>query len=539
MNFLASSTNLRRTMAFIAVCFVVLTLGVIGNAVVARHYAKNGQRQTATLTEDFVPGLVSLARVQEAALKLHSVVLQFALARDDAAMAAQSQAFAAEMKLISGHIADLSKVAKGGDAERHIADVVQAVDGYAAAAKRFQSQLAAGDFETAMATLDKEVAAGQTTLEARIDALSESFSGLAQSAAIGTAALIADSARLTTWTATGMTIVTVVLMTIALAGGIGVARRLLSVATALDDGAQRVTQSAVQVAASSESLASGANEQAASLEESSASLEELSSMTKRNAESAVSAKELAAQTRAAADTGVADMEEMRRAMRAIQDSSSDISKIIKTIDEIAFQTNILALNAAVEAARAGEAGMGFAVVAEEVRNLAQRSANSAKETATKIQDSMQKSEHGAAISEKVANSLQQILDRARKVDTLVAEIAGASREQSDGLVQVNLAVSQMDSITQSNAATAEESASAAAEMRAQSASLQQLVADMRALAGASGKQPHLIAPTVTAHAPAEIPARAAVARSAAPVRTPAVKRSISATPAPAASPTLF
>ncbi len=475
-------------MAFITVCFVVLTLGVIGNAVVARHYAKNGQRQTATLTGNFVPGLVALAHVQESALKLHTVVLQFALARDDAAMSAQSQAFAAQMQQTSQYITTLGQAAKGGDAENYIGDVVQAVDAYAAAAKRFQTQLSGGDFETAMATLDKDVAAGQTLLESRLRALSASFSELAQGAGARTNALIVESERLTTWTATGMTIISVVLMTIALTGGVKVSRRLLAVATALDEGAQRVTQSAVQVAASSESLASGANQQAASLEETSASLEELSSMTKRNAESAGSAKELATQARAAADTGAADMEEMRRAMHAIEESSSDISKIIKTIDEIAFQTNILALNAAVEAARAGEAGMGFAVVAEEVRNLAQRSANSAKETAAKIQDSMQKSEHGAAISEKVAQSLQQILDRARKVDSLVAEIAGASREQSDGLVQVNLAVSQMDSITQSNAATAEESASAAAEMRAQSGSLQQLVADLRALAGARGAQ---------------------------------------------------
>ncbi len=254
-----------------------------------------------------------------------------------------------------------------------------------------------------------------------------------------------------------------------------------SVATALTAGADQTAAAARQVSSSSQSLAEGSSEQAASLEETSASLEEISGMTKRNAESATQAKDLAGQTRVAADTGAADMEEMKRAMDAIKGSSDDISKIIKTIDEIAFQTNILALNAAVEAARAGEAGMGFAVVAEEVRNLAQRSAQSAKETAGKIEDSVRKSEHGVEICGKVAQSLGEIVAKARQVDTLVAEIAQASKEQTQGIEQVNTAVSQMDQVTQSNAAGAEESAAAAEELSAQSVVLQESVAELLAL----------------------------------------------------------
>jgi hypothetical protein len=254
-----------------------------------------------------------------------------------------------------------------------------------------------------------------------------------------------------------------------------------AVATALSAGADQTAAAAGQVSSSSQSLAEGSSEQAASLEETSASLEEISGMTKRNAENATQAKDLAGQTRAAADTGAADMEEMKRAMDAIKGSSDDISKIIKTIDEIAFQTNILALNAAVEAARAGEAGMGFAVVAEEVRNLAQRSAQSAKETAGKIEDSVKKSDHGVQICGKVAQSLSEIVGKARQVDTLVAEIAQASKEQTQGIEQVNTAVSQMDKITQSNAAGAEESAAAAEELSAQAVVLQESVVDLLAL----------------------------------------------------------
>jgi methyl-accepting chemotaxis protein len=204
-------------------------------------------------------------------------------------------------------------------------------------------------------------------------------------------------------------------------------------------------------------------------------------MTKRNAASAQEAKDLSNQTRAAADLGASHMEQMRLAMDEIKASSDDIAKIIKTIDEIAFQTNILALNAAVEAARAGEAGMGFAVVAEEVRSLAQRSARSAKETAGKIEVAISKSEQGVRISGSVAQSLNEIVQKARKVDVLIAEIAQASSEQSQGIGQVNGAISQMDKITQSNAANAEETAAASEELNAQALSMQDSVSDLRKL----------------------------------------------------------
>jgi methyl-accepting chemotaxis protein len=245
-------------------------------------------------------------------------------------------------------------------------------------------------------------------------------------------------------------------------------------------------------------LAEGSSEQAASIEETSSSLEELSSMTKRNADNSQKANELSRQTRTAADKGVADMQEMNTAMAAIKASSDDIAKIIKTIDEIAFQTNILALNAAVEAARAGEAGMGFAVVADEVRNLAQRSAQAAKETAAKIEGAISKTGQGVTLSGKVAEALNDIVTKARQVDELAAEVAGASREQTEGITQINTAVGQMDKVTQSNAASAEESAAAAQELNAQAEIMKQSVAELLRLVGgqalASPAQP-----TVSSH----------------------------------------
>ena len=232
---------------------------------------------------------------------------------------------------------------------------------------------------------------------------------------------------------------------------------------------------ASQITQSAQALADGASTQAASLEETAASLEEISSMTKRNAQSAGEAKTLSTQTRATADAGAAHMQTMQAAMEAIKSASTDVTKILKTIDEIAFQTNILALNAAVEAARAGEAGAGFAVVAEEVRSLAQRSAQAARDTATKIEDSTAKSQEGVRISAEVATNFETIQQQIQKLDRLVAEIATASSEQHAGLAQLNQAVAQMDKVTQENAATAEESAAAAAELKAHAGEISGIV----------------------------------------------------------------
>jgi len=212
-------------------------------------------------------------------------------------------------------------------------------------------------------------------------------------------------------------------------------------------------------------------------------------MTKSNAENAQKANDLAREARAAADKGAEDMRAMNQAMDAIKVSSDDIAKIIKTIDEIAFQTNILALNAAVEAARAGEAGMGFAVVAEEVRSLAQRSAQAAKETAAKIEGAILKTAQGVGISQKVATALNEIVAKARQVDELASEVASASRQQTQGITQINTAVGQMDKVTQSNAASAEESAAAAQELNSQAILMKEAVTALTRLVGDGQKEP--------------------------------------------------
>lgn len=265
--------------------------------------------------------------------------------------------------------------------------------------------------------------------------------------------------------------------------GRGAQQVLKRVSKTLGEASDQVSASAGEVSSASQMLAQGASEQAASLEETSASIEEINSQAKRNGDNANDARGLAQEAREATDQGTAQMREMVDAMDAIKTSSNNIAKIVKTIDEIAFQTNILALNAAVEAARAGEAGAGFAVVADEVRNLAQRAALAAKETTESIDDSIRKSARGAELSSKVAQDLDRIAGKARQVADLVVEIATASREQSEGLGQVGTAMSQMDKVTQANAGSAEETAASAEELKSQASVLESAVGELVRLIG--------------------------------------------------------
>ncbi|HEV2134603.1 MAG TPA: methyl-accepting chemotaxis protein [Terracidiphilus sp.] len=251
----------------------------------------------------------------------------------------------------------------------------------------------------------------------------------------------------------------------------------------LSEGAGQVASAANQISSSSQQLAQGASEQAASLEETSASSEEINSMARKNAENSQSANGLVMQAQQNIDETNQSLESMIVAMGDIKASSDKVAKIIKVIDEIAFQTNILALNAAVEAARAGEAGMGFAVVADEVRNLAQRCAQAAKDTAALIEESITKSNDGKAKVDQVAVAIRAITDQSAKIKTLVDEVSLGSQEQTRGIEQVAKAISMMEQVTQQSAANAEESAAAAEELTAQASALMEVVHQLSAMVG--------------------------------------------------------
>jgi methyl-accepting chemotaxis protein len=246
----------------------------------------------------------------------------------------------------------------------------------------------------------------------------------------------------------------------------------------LNESAQQVVAASNQLSASAQQLSQGSAEQASSLEETSSTMQESASMLQQNTANTSQAAGLSKQATQSAGKGGTEMQEVMRSMQEIKKSSDQIAKIIKVIDDIAFQTNILALNAAIEAARAGEAGMGFAVVADEVRNLAQRSAQAAKDTTAIIETNIELSGKGMAVAERAREALNEINTQANKVNELMEEIAAAGQEQTQGVEQVNKALIQVETVTQQNAASAEESASAAEELNAQADSLRQIVLEL-------------------------------------------------------------
>ncbi len=252
---------------------------------------------------------------------------------------------------------------------------------------------------------------------------------------------------------------------------------------------EEVTRAAMQVSDTSSALSQGATEQAASLEEITSSMGEIGSQTRLNAENSNLANTLAHEARDAAERGNREMTSLNDAMTEINESSKSISKIIKVIDEIAFQTNLLALNAAVEAARAGRHGKGFAVVAEEVRNLAARSATAAKETSELIENSIKTVDRGTELVSKTGDALSEIQSSSVKVTDIIGEITTSSNEQAQGISQINEGLTQIDKVTQTNTASAEESASAAEELSSQSSQLRDLVGKFR-LSGNSGLISH-------------------------------------------------
>ncbi|MBN1103419.1 MAG: cache domain-containing protein [Deltaproteobacteria bacterium] len=267
-----------------------------------------------------------------------------------------------------------------------------------------------------------------------------------------------------------------------------ITRPIKQVIDKLTEGAEQVSSASAQVSSASQSLAGGASQQAAAIEETSSSLEEMSSMIRHNADNAQQADGLMKTASEIIDKASVSLDEMSTSMGDIRKASEETSKIIKTIDEISFQTNLLALNAAVEAARAGDAGAGFAVVANEVRTLAMRAAEAARNTADLIDGTVNKVKDGSDLMVRTNKAFSEVSRSTGRVGELLAEIAAASTEQAQGIEHLSKAVAEMDKVVQDNAASAEESASASEEMNAQAEQIKGMVDELYALVGGRSEE---------------------------------------------------
>jgi methyl-accepting chemotaxis protein/methyl-accepting chemotaxis protein-1 (serine sensor receptor) len=438
---------------------------------------------------NYTPKKIALiGEIQSNIYKMRSCqrgVMMFAMYNLPAKVKSNKEEFESRAASVGQMLADVQPMLVTELGRNSVAAMQTELPNFEAYFEQVAGAAAAGDAAGALSIYNDHSSKALDIVEKAADAVvASNKQAIAQATTVG-----AQSVTAAWWITSILLILILVMGPIALLMLRNTSKQLRSLASDLAEGAEQIISASSQVASSSQGLAQGASEQAASLEETSASSEEITSMTRKNAENSQTAAGMMSEVDRNITQGNQTLGQMVTSMREITSSSDKISKIIKVIDEIAFQTNILALNAAVEAARAGEAGMGFAVVADEVRNLAQRSAQAAKDTAALIEESIAKSNEGSAKLQQVTVVIQAVTESATKVKTLVDDVSLGSQEQTRGIEQISKAISQMDQVTQGTAANAEQSASASEEMSAQAEALNHIVVQLRSLVGSDETQP--------------------------------------------------
>jgi methyl-accepting chemotaxis protein len=455
-------------------CVGSLAAGYLVFFIMIQWTSRTTESHLETVSKSVYPAAFSIEHAQAGFQKLNKDYKDAVLQQDQKALAAADD----DAELVSSQLANASdKTAFDPALQAQVADVAKKFASLESRSKSVYTQMvvtpdAATDAQAQMSSL--------TTDRKEVEQLL-----LTLSDCIGTKAFQAQLDQVSSSNSRQRTLALLLFLG-AVAFGIGtitviekqVSSPLRDLANRLADGAMQVDSAASEVSNSGASLADGASQQAASLEETSASSHEISAMAQRSSEDCKSTSDLVAMSQKKFDDTNRSMRELVKAMEEISASSDKVIKIIKTIDGIAFQTNILALNAAVEAARAGESGLGFAVVAEEVRNLAQRCAKAAQDTASIVDESIQRSNHGKAKLTEVSTQIMAVTGESLKVKALIEQITISSGEQTRGIGQIARAISQIEKITQTSAATAEESAAAAHELKSQSALLNEIVGSL-------------------------------------------------------------
>jgi methyl-accepting chemotaxis protein len=430
-----------------------------------------------TARQQYLAGEVNAATSELTSLERGAVLA--AMLGDKAHVDQYQQNFLTRSAGLRNALGELGRLAPSASASQQVRTLQEQAQSVAAADEELRQAMANQQMDAGMVIFSDKVAP-------RLEEIGKHASALVEQQSRDLAQASADSAK----KSASSTMVTIALLLIGMFVGAGVFflvhkanKSLRTLAEHVAGSAHKVTEAAGQVSNASQSLAEGATQQAASLEQTSSSTEEIASITRQNADHALQVASLMEQSARGAGEVNQSLDRMVEQMKQIDTSSGKIARIIKVIDEIAFQTNILALNAAVEAARAGEAGLGFAVVADEVRNLAQRCAQAARDTAALIEESIASSRDGNARLDQMAGSVRKMTENAVRVKTLVDEVNQGSQEQSRGMDQIAHSVAQMERLTQKNALAAEESANAGNELNTHAESLRALVHEMRAMVG--------------------------------------------------------